>query len=319
MKKITFLAAAVAMLAFASCNKEEGQVALKFGGERYTSDKQAYEDNYVRFTNGEDIFVNGIAYHLNAKSDGRTATVWCPAQEEYNVVYGDVTIDEATGDILTTFKNRVMGISEGYTTLGANHNPWPLTAYVTDADENFTLRHAVAIVSGGIKLGGSFFPYISAKLGESATDVPTITFDSMMLTSYTDKICGDATLNTDGSIPYFEMDEELDDPETLTVLVPGSRQVAVSDPAGYGSRYFNTTIVPCEVPGSMFEVTFCFTANYENGHQHHFTYRASLMTGQTVGNTTTTLLFNRGQRVDLKANLYDQNTGNWNTKIAVID
>lgn len=323
MKKITFLAAAVAMLAFASCNKEEGQVALKFGGERYTSDKQAYEDNYVRFTNGEDIFVNGVAYHLNAKGDGRTATVWCPADSEYSVVYGDVTIAEDSS-IHTIFMANVDGIPEGYTTLGSTHNPWPLTAFVTaaNANTNFTLLHSVAIVSGGVKLGGSFFPYINAKLGETGAGNPTIKFTKMELSSTQVKMYGPATLQTENEVdgvlvpctPYFVMDEDLsENSETLTVLVPGAPELTVATASNYGERYFNTTMVPCETAGVPFTIAFYFTATYSNGNVHYFKYCVEDKL------TTDVFCFKRGERIDLKANLYDQQTGNWDIKIKVLD
>lgn len=238
MKKITFLAAAVAMLAFASCNKNEDQVALKFGAETYTSgEKQAYESNAVYFTAGDQVYINNELCTVNPIGNGRKGTIWCAFSESgYKANYGDVRYEN--GQWKTTFKSNVTLIPmNGNTVISSIHQPWPMSGKVATASETLVFKHNVALISPSIKYG---MPFAESMFGadmpfaESTWDgqtLPTLTVTKVELISNTIKLTGDAHLiNINSSAPSMQMD---DDPFDGTLNANDMITCTFANPAGF--------------------------------------------------------------------------------------
>lgn len=216
MKKITFLAAAVAMLAFASCNKNEDQVALKFGAETYTSaEKQAYQNNKVFFTAGDQVYINNVPTDVNPIGDGSRGTIWCAASTTgYHANYGDVRYENDQWK--TTFKSNVTLIPmEGNTVISSIHQPWPMSGYIAEATETLLFKHNVGLLAPSIKYG---MPFAESMFGAGmpfAVDswdgqtLPTLTVSKVELISNTIKLTGDAHLiGANGNAPRMQMDAD---------------------------------------------------------------------------------------------------------------
>lgn len=256
MKKITILAAAAAMFAFASCNKEENRVALNFGGEEYTSaEKQAYESNAILFTSGEQMYVNGVLCDIIPLGTGRNARVWCTGADEYMANYGDVVIAE-DGTVTTTFKSRVNLIPmEGNTVLGADQQPWPMSGYTTDATEPFKLLHNVALLAPAVKYGAIFAEQMWGENGVDpqnvtidADNLPVVVIDSVILSSTDIQLTGEATLTgAQTTRPRMVMNgaASMNNPSSIVCNIPGGFTANVSTTDGaIGDRFGLVSIAP---------------------------------------------------------------------------
>ncbi len=322
MKKVVLLAA-VAMLAFASCNKEENQVRLNFGGEPYAdADKQAYEANRVLFTAGDHILINGEDLVLAPRNNGRQAVCEASPADTFYVFYGGATV-AANHTATIEFKSEVTGIPESYTVLNNTiHNPWPMSAVVTDASRSFTLLHNVSVFSAGCKLGMDFINYMWGANGRQAQvwaegdELPVIRFKRATIECPTRKITGTATMqvvNEDGEIveePSFTVRNAAPNGNMLTVNIleeGNSNVVPLATASNYGDRYFNVPFPVMTSNSLQFNITYYFEATI-NGQTYAFNYSAPFT-------TTPVNRFHRAIRLDLKCNLYDQEPGNWNHKI----
>ena len=203
-----------------------------------------------------------------------------------------------------------------------------MSAYVTDAAEQFTLKHNVAIVAACVKMGTPFFNYMwgvgsstsetvvgrQAHVWDPATDaMPVVRLKSYVLNCPDKALAGPAhmDINSDLSmmdeLPIFKMDNN-NAGHTVTVTVPESNQViALSAANSLGERYTNVVIPEITTNNTVVNITFNFEATV-NGQVYNFRYASAL----TLTGTTR---FFRGQRLDLKANLYDQDFEKWNNKV----
>lgn len=339
MKKVTFFAAAVAMLALASCNKEEsGMASLSMTKEAATSDdKQAYGNDRIFFTTGEDIIVNGVTYQLNASANRRNATTFVHANSEgYKVNYGNVYMDG--NQVKANFRSEVDMVPNllENVEIVAENNPWAMSAFVADAGQTFTLLHNVAYIAPTVKYGNEFINFMWGDNGKDqayagqvdANTTPTLVLDKFVLTSSDMQFSGTATL---GQSIYgeeiFIMDAAAQGENTLTVNADAPVQYSL--PGDQSTSYRLGAVPVCPMyymPGVGLEakhvnVVFYFTATIKVGGvdvARHFTYSGSFVTSQN-------LQFKRGRYLDFKCNLFNlgantsAGTQGWNDKVVVYE
>lgn len=328
MKKIA-LFAAVAMLAFASCNKEENQVALNFGGEAYTSaDKQAYESNRIHFTEGDVMLVNGETYNVNptASNNGLTARVYVPGSREgYHCYYGEVAQD-ANGNITANFRDQINLVPmAGNTVLDAQHQVWPMSGFVASADDQLTLLHNVAIVTPAVKYGATFARIMWAANGIDAQEdyvvdpenLPELTFTKIEIASPNTKLTGAARLDeSEVDYPVMVMTGATptdNNPDVITCLIdPAYQAVPTDNDEIVGYRFGNIAVAPIEVGSRIINVTFYFSANV-NGVVRNYKYTGTMTTNRN------NICLRRATRLSFLANFYDQQANLLRNKITVLE
>lgn len=307
MKKVILFAAA-AMLAFASCNKEEGVAKLTFGGEGFTNEKEAYGSNHIYFTAGDQLNVNNVWYDVTPKNGGAQASVECPGADVYNMYYGDVNVSGNT--VTTIFKSEVEAIPESFTTLGATHQVWPLSATVAASALNdgadIILRHNVAVFALGVKYGPQFAATMWGANGIVANglnntwsegdDLPELKITRVELNCPSRAIAGPATLNNNTK-PYFVMDANATG-HTMAMNFTTPYVVSESAADSYGNRVANMAVAPI-VDEVVLNVTFYFSAYVDNAW-HNYSYSGSFTTDPDG------TCLRRATRLDFTANLYDQ-------------
>ncbi|MCQ2260665.1 MAG: hypothetical protein MJZ77_04645 [Bacteroidales bacterium] len=196
MKKYVVLAAAIAMVAFASCNKEEkGFVTLTVGGEpTENTDKQVYNSalNSVMFQNSDQMFINGRLANiacLNDDDDPYTTTDGYSYRAQLSVptgslmgqsflaVYPASSIDAEWMDVATDYypvtmvenfhmipqyKEAATNPAAEGTEFSGDYQCWPMAAFATCGecvanDGYFQLKNAVAVFSPAIMYGMDFY------------------------------------------------------------------------------------------------------------------------------------------------------------------
>lgn len=344
MKKITFLAAAIAMLAFASCNKEENQVSLTFGQE--TADaKQALDYYSILFTDGENIFVNGQPGQLQAINGRKWGKLDVPSSPTgYKVNYGVASVD-AEGVAHATYAQNMNMIYnyEGAVEINvANHNPFPMSAFASDATVKFKLKHNMAFVSPMVKYGYKFAEYLWGADGKdvvnnqplqfaenaTANDVPEIRITRLEITSengvldneqyYAAKLWGPMHIeeNNDGDeVMVF-------DNNTL----PADNRIIVNTTANGVAPFFNWTpqnlasnglglgvfpMVPMDKAHRHYTATFFFEATV-NGVVRHYSYTGSWITSGSAK-------FLRHEVFAIRVNWFNLDTTAWDSRLTVLD
>lgn len=197
MKKY-FVLAAIAMIAFAGCKKEEsGMVALKVGVENTDGmDKQTYNTQLNRIMfNGEDMWVNGTTYGispLNGDDDPYTTTensYRAGLNVPVSVLYGQSFIAGYPDGAFNGFYDATSGIWEladgmlddAYMICDVNaideqgnvemdpyqYRAWPMVAYdecgsCVAESGRFIMKNTVAILSPSFLYGINWFAAMNA-------------------------------------------------------------------------------------------------------------------------------------------------------------
>jgi len=187
MKKLTVLFAAIAMIAFAGCKKENttnyvadenGMVTLRMSGETWqNSSKQTYVDffNRVAFDMNDEVFINGVTATITP-CDVNGSTTDESENDIARSFYGMMTVNGnvLTGDdyvlypagIFTAgtaadmsdytcelFEERALIQPDMDVMLGEGFE-WPMAAKLSG--NQFLLKNAVAVVTPSIKYGPAF-------------------------------------------------------------------------------------------------------------------------------------------------------------------
>lgn len=247
MKKYTVLAAAIAMIAFAGCNKEEnnryvadenGNICLNFSKENcQNADKQTYNaDLNMIYFDGDAMMINGN-YHettlINAA--GNLIEPGIGVMSDYARVY----INEAEWADGITFLypyeafnfDETFDIADGLTMVPENAGtidqitagdvPWPMgyrCDNIADAPGHFQLKNAFAIVSPAIKYGVNFMndlrncnSYFSGYPAFATTaDLPDMFITGVELTASNYPMFGTAEMNFTNGIPVQHITDALD-------------------------------------------------------------------------------------------------------------
>lgn len=245
MKKYVVLAAAIAMVAFAGCKKEEkGLVTLKIGTENVASNsKEAYEADYSRilFEAGDGIYINGVEGYvtpLNGDPDPYTTDYYsfkaqidvapsAVSGQEFTAVYpgADQGIMFEDGLYTCEFIStpglipevRVSGHSMGV----GIYQPWPMVAHYTCGscvleDGRFVMKNAVAVLTPSILYGATWFNEMANRFSfptASPDELPEIYVDGVDIMSSTIPLYGNAhleNLDTDAPIAVINDGEGFD-------------------------------------------------------------------------------------------------------------
>lgn len=350
MKKIALFFGAFAMLAFASCNKEEGMVNLTLEGEQYASnEKQSYQSDQVYFNSGDQIFVNGELTDLTPIDGGRKAKITAAySSTGYDMVYGHgVSYDEETNTYSAIFDHIASATPiNGRTLLTDAHRPMVMYTFNHDVDDNadeyaghnhFMLKHACSFIAPQIRYGRWWADFMWNNTGDAVDPWPAYSSEdalpSMRLVAFEVlsngqnlnrriPLSGVATLETsDYDRPVMEMAiSEMAQDNAIHVYVDdaeGNRGVAVrpisdDDQGNQGSTLCQIPVCPDYT--NAHTATIVFHIEVTIGQEtRYYVYKGTL----TLNNETVRLV--RGNRFALKANFYNlqgQSTTNYrNNKI----
>ena len=230
MKKY-FVLAAIAMIAFAGCKKEEsGMVTLKVGVENTDGmDKQTYNTQLNRIMfNSEAMYINGGRYGvapLNEDSDPYTTR-----DNSYrgglnvpgNVLYGHSFIAGYPADVYAgaydaTTDTWVLAdgmMDESYmicdvntddfgnVVMSSDYRAWPMVAYdecgsCIAESGRFLLKNTVAILSPSFLYGVNWFNAMNTKFQMNygpltASNLPAVTVTKIEIISSSELLSGDA-------------------------------------------------------------------------------------------------------------------------------
>ena len=342
MKKYTFFAVALATLAFVGCNKKDnnlvpdanGNVTIMLSGEKYTSqDKQAFSGarDQIYFTNTDQMYVNGGACQITcipnglgtSSNESNLGSVAIPAELIYNPLYALYPADAFTPGTAADYSDWTVEMKEEVvlipadaelgvqTPMGAEHQTWPLTAYVPDVtlNNNVYLKNNVALMTPSVKYGFNFVDeFTRTKVtGETfdGTDYPTLKIQKVVLSSDNTKLTGYghiAALNTEE--PYLVMNGAAPteaNPDVLTcwVLNPDIYPLGLEvQPTGnFATMLGHAPIAPVVEGNANIHVALYFTLYYPATNH---TY-ACIYEGNGVFNNTNVI---RSERTTLSCDLF---------------
>lgn len=182
MKKITVLAAAAAMLAFAACNKEEnsnlvadenGMVTFTVTGEQFQNDaKQSFHGLYnrIQFDVNDEAYANGQLVAMTPVVEGEGGILEEATMGSFYAQFnlGSEYIGENGVDIyypasaydengIVTMRNHILLAPKSSTNampLYANYQAWPMSAHTNNG--TFTMYNNIAILAPMVKYGPNF-------------------------------------------------------------------------------------------------------------------------------------------------------------------
>lgn len=230
MKKYVVLAAAIAMVAFAGCKKEEnGLVTLTIGVENPVSmDKQSYQPELtsVMFNRLDEMFVNGVSYEVvplnNDENDFTTDDISFKGQirvdpttvngSAFLAVYPSMTAqgyglgydgEYYTCEFLTEpyMVSDIVRGTDGVAFDGFSYNPWPLATYYTCGhcvleDGRFFLRNTVATLCPSVLYGTAWYNAFADQFGlvrvNNPSELPQITISKVVIESSNAPLTGSA-------------------------------------------------------------------------------------------------------------------------------
>ena len=264
MKKYTVLAAAIAMVAFAGCNKEEnntlpvenGLATFTMTGESYSSaDKQSYNarDRHIVFTQDEACYANGYYAPLtlldpatqgvltDANATSRIARISIPAEYAslpFTVLYPASAFVEGAPEDFPLWNCRMDYVVEcicedlnSNSPLDEFTSSWPMAAVVNQGGYgSFQLRNCVAVVSPSIKFGTAFLQAFARNNNLTYDETATVEVTSVVLTANV-PLSGDAHIDFTGAYPTLVMDETENANNNTLTIYPST---AVMEPVVFG-------------------------------------------------------------------------------------
>lgn len=277
MKKITLALAAIAMIAFAGCKKENngfvadqnGMVTFRASGENFmNADKQTYDGfmNRIMFDNGDQAYFNGQETAINCY-DPLAADPEAPVANSY---YGTLTVPGS----LVLSDNVILYPSSLYTAgtaadysdwtvtmwdevdllpsgeyevaMPGLYQSWPMAAHTTG--NQFVMKNAVALLAPAVKYGYSFVA-AAALAGNfnnepfTRTDLPELKLTKVVVNSSDAILTGNGHLNgATTATPYIVMDN--DDMAGHQVVATPIDMYNPAIPAGGSAEYIMGNI-PC--------------------------------------------------------------------------
>lgn len=227
MKKF-FVLAAVAMVAFAGCKKEESAVMLKVGIEDATSmDKQTYnvQLNRVLFDNNDmGMIINGNTLQLSLLNESSYGTsnkaevgpISFQNGDEFLAGYPASVFDAVNGDewpLAMPMANNVAMVEDhdeyaseaGDISIDGDYRAWPMVSYnecgpCVAQQSWFELKNTVAILSPAIDYGYNWIAEMVRSKGllydlstyHTNNDLPDITIRGIEIISTNEPLCGAA-------------------------------------------------------------------------------------------------------------------------------
>ena len=244
MKKYTVLAAAIAMVAFAGCNKEEnntlpvenGLATFTMTGESYSSaDKQSYNarDRHIVFTQDEACYANGYYAPLtlldpatqgvltDANATSRIARISIPAEYAslpFTVLYPASAFVEGAPEDFPLWNCRMDYVVEcicedlnSNSPLDEFTSSWPMAAVVSQGGRgSFQLRNCVAILTPTFKFNEAFVNRLAERFPEFVYDrsmAANTTMEIFLINMVSNvPLSGDAHVDFSGEYPTLVMD-----------------------------------------------------------------------------------------------------------------
>ena len=301
MKKYTVLAAAIAMVAFAGCNKEEkntlpvenGMVTFTVTGEKYSSaDKQNYNtaDQFIEFSQNEACWTNGYYAPLtlldqatleelaDALATSRIARLSVPedyATLPFTVLYpADVFVEGAAEDFpqwncpMLSEVEWIREVNNGNSVLATGvHSSWPMAAVVNQGGYgSFQLRNCVAVVSPSIKFGTAFLQAFARNNNLTYDETATVEVTSVVLTANV-PLSGDAHIDFTGAYPTLVMDETENANNNTLTIYPSTEvmePVVFGVDAGIERIMGNAAVAPMHA-GNTLKMDVYFTLHTAEG------------------------------------------------------
>jgi len=311
MKKLTVLFAAIAMIAFAGCKKENttnyvadenGMVTLRMSGETWqNTGKQTYMDlfNRVAFDVDDEVFINGVTAAITP-CDVNGSTTDESENDITRSFYGMMTVNGnvLTGDdyvlypagIFTAgtaadmsdytcelFEERALIQPDMDVMLGEGFE-WPMAAKLSG--NQFLLKNAVAVVTPSIKYGA---PFVNALA--NMTDSPIANENYNPLTSATPELYVEEVqlVSTDQVLNGLGHLENMATEPTLTMDANGGYTISVMDldiacAATSGSEtLLGSLTVPPFAAGKHLQLIVKFKLMFDSGAIYHFTFTGTNM------------------------------------------
>lgn len=276
MKKF-FVLAAVAMIAFAGCKKDESAGMLKVGMEDTPyAGKQTYNvfQNRILFNTGDLIQVNGNVYSVNPAGEGsdygyRQAMIG-PIQfaegESFLAAYPANEFDAIEGDawyLMNGMRMSAQMVCDHNNNMGDVIMPtdvyraWPMVSYnvcgpCVAQTGSFELLNTVAVLSPAIDYSMNWFNKMIDEYGLSYSrattnyDLPDFVVNSVDIISTNEPLSGDAyVMDFETSNPLLVMDE----PEgPNAIYMTANTPIRQRDNAGF----INTNIIG-QIPVAVFQ------------------------------------------------------------------
>lgn len=238
MKKITVLAAAAAMLAFAACNKEEnsnlvadenGMVTFTVTGEQFQNDaKQSFYGLYnrIQFDVNDEAYANGQLVEMTPVVEGEGGLIEEVEHSFYaqfnlgseyigengvDIYYPASAYDE-NGNGIVTMRNHIQLAPKGTDAvyLATNYQAWPMSAHTNNG--SFTMYNNIAVLTPMVKFGPNFL---------NALNLPNSTelyVSNIVLSSTDQKLTGAGHIEgMTTNAPYLVMDETVSGTDKLFI------------------------------------------------------------------------------------------------------
>lgn len=317
MKKITFAVAALAVVLFAGCNKEESYT-LKIGAEvPQNTTKQVWnsELNQVMFENGDQILLNGqrydvTPYHVNDVNGVYTDSVYSyyatieiggeclnygPAVAYYPASAFDQNMragwmnDNARGVVLN-----------GTYELIDETQQWPMVGYVPQLTENstFMLYNTTALFAPAVKYGRNFLVsmynegFLTEAPSNDFTTFPELTIQYMRVDGDFPMAGYGTIINPETAMPGVAHDCRLvldEDIANFVVIDCANYADPINVSDGRSIDILGNVAVPATTAGHRLTITVGFTLD---GVEYVYHSAEKVLTEPLVRNQRTTLIAN---------------------------
>lgn len=227
MKKYSILVAAIAVLAFVGCKKDNngslvadqnGMITLEMSGETHQDNgKQSFYGtaNRIFFDEGDQMIVNGSVCNVTplAVTGDDLATEYRSYKAKVSILaeyaytplyamypadvftlgtaadYSDMTVEMYNDvDLFTVADNNVI-------LTGSSYQPWPMTAYLADLNTpRIQLKNNIALVTPSVKFG---YPFVNQFVQDNNLNVtvdpnnlPTLNVEKVIISSSDQNLYG---------------------------------------------------------------------------------------------------------------------------------
>lgn len=325
MKKITVLAAAAAMLAFAACNKEEnsnlvadenGMVTFTVTGEQFQNDaKQSFHGLYnrIQFDVNDEAYANGQLVEMTPVVEGEGGLIEEVEHSFYaQFSLGSEYIDENGVDIYypasaysadgtVTMRNHIQLAPKSAANampLALNYQAWPMSAHTING--SFTMYNNIAVVAPMVKYGPNFAQALSVDQNAELYIL------NIVLSSTDQKLTGTGHIEgMNTNAPYLVMDEPVSG-GVDKLFVDYGEESAIQVGQTNNFELLGDVCVAPMAAGKHLQVTVYF-ALVDDAGIHYGKYTSNEVTLTDTPNNNSVL---RSMRTYLTINMSDINAAN---------
>lgn len=320
MKKVMFALAAVAMMAFVGCNKNETITVKVTGGDSDKSGWYNYENQVVFEANADEAYINGGLYTVVPTTDdgsltgtgySRNATIELngemvnlPAIMAYpsTVAWMDDPVNVSVSLNPVVSHMPYPSTAEGYvSSLSTGVSEWPLVAYLPNVQNGCTFRlmNTTALINPSVKFGYDFCA--------SLMTANRIDFIASKLVVNKVYLMSDVALAGNGYVEHVTSANDAT-PECNAIITDDATNTVEATPdvrlqfTNYLDAHQSVggIAVPKMATGDKLQMVMWITLSDNAGHEAQFTYTSAL------GVNGTNIQVARSRRTTIVADFYSQ-------------